>query len=85
MLQDASLLAISNHLQDDHACAMQQVGIMSEDAAVLLAIKDAEVQSLRQQMAQLTIDLKRNLEVHSLGHCCSKTSCNQACRTCRPF
>lgn len=34
-----------------------------EDSAVLLAIKDAELGSLRQQMAQLADDLRRNAAV----------------------
>lgn len=38
-----------------------------EDAALLLTIKDAEISTLRQQMAQLADDLKRNLAVSSCG------------------
>jgi hypothetical protein len=40
----------------------------SEDTALLLAIKDAEISTLRQQMAQLADDLRRNLAV-SPGPC----------------
>jgi hypothetical protein len=37
-----------------------------QDMEVLLALKEEEVSSLRQQMAQLTTDLKRNLDVSGI-------------------
>ncbi|KAF6260718.1 hypothetical protein COO60DRAFT_1459513 [Scenedesmus sp. NREL 46B-D3] len=42
---------------------MQSCDGSGEDAALLLTIKDAEISTLRQQMAQLADDLKRNLAV----------------------
>jgi hypothetical protein len=45
-------------------CMLSQSGDGSnEDAALLLAIKDAEISTLRQQMAQLADDLRRNVAV----------------------
>jgi hypothetical protein len=38
-----------------------------QDMEVLLALKEEEVASLRQQMAQLTADLKRNLDVSGIS------------------
>lgn len=42
---------------------LQSANGSHEDATLLLAIKDAEISTLRQQMAQLADDLKRNLAV----------------------
>jgi hypothetical protein len=55
-----------------------------EDANLLLAIKDAEISTLRQQMAQLADDLKRNLAV-SPGACLAMgSSWHMHCRACMP-
>lgn len=45
-----------------------------QDMEVLLALKEEEVASLRQQMAQLTADLKRNLDVSGTSTSSSHSS-----------
>jgi hypothetical protein len=50
------------------AICMQSADGSQEDATLLLAIKDAEISTLRQQMAQLADDLKRNLAVSAWGY-----------------